>query len=153
MTTEMTMPRRGAGPGGLKLRAAIAVAFVLAKLRPGRLRRVLTRISRGARPASYDEALETYERVVATSRKCAGWYGCLPRSIAIALSCRMSGTWPDWCAGVRDAPPFSPHAWVQAEGRAVNEGAAEDFRPLMVVTVREGGSGDSGGDEDARPGA
>ncbi|MDT0478219.1 transglutaminase-like protein, partial [Streptomyces sp. DSM 41014] len=32
MTTEMTMPRRGAGPGGLRLRAAIAAAFVLAPL-------------------------------------------------------------------------------------------------------------------------
>lgn len=156
MTTEMTMPRRGAGPGSLRLRSAIAAALVLSRLRPGRLRRVLTRISRGARPAGYDQALEVYQAVVATSRRCASWYGCLPRSVAIALVCRMSGTWPDWCAGVRSAPPFSPHAWVQAEGRAVDELSAEELRPLMTVTVREGGGGDSsggdGGDGSARTG-
>ncbi|WP_411079697.1 lasso peptide biosynthesis B2 protein [Streptomyces sp. cmx-18-6] len=153
MTTEMTMPRRGAGPGGLRLRTAIAAAFVLARFKPGRLRRVLTRISRGARPASYDTTLEVYEAVVATSRRCAGRYGCLPRSVAIALACRMSGVWPDWCAGVRTAPPFSPHAWVLAEGRTVGEQAeAADLRPLMVVTVREGGPGEHGGDDDGGSG-
>lgn len=136
MTTEMTMPRRGAGPGGPKLRTAIALALLLAKLKPGRLRKLLTRLSAGARPASYDQTLETYDRVVATSRKCAGWYGCLPRSIAIALVCRMSGTWPDWHAGVRNAPPFQPHAWVAADGRTVGEQNVDDFRPLLKVTTR-----------------
>ncbi|MBB6438286.1 lasso peptide biosynthesis B2 protein [Streptomyces candidus] len=135
MTTEMTMPRRGAGPGGLRLRAAVAAALLLARLKPGRLRKVLTGLSAGARPATYDRTLETYERVVATSRKCAGWYGCLPRSIAIALVCRMSGSWPDWHAGVRNAPPFQPHAWVAAEGRTVGEQNVSDFRPLMKVAV------------------
>lgn len=149
MTTEMTMPRRGAGPGGVRLRAAIAAAFVLARFKPGRLRRVLTRCSRGARPATYDETLEMYEAVTATSRRCAGRYGCLPRSVAIALACRMSGAWPDWCAGVRTAPPFSPHAWVEAGGRTVGEQAeAADLRPLMVVTVREGVPGERGGGDD-----
>jgi hypothetical protein len=135
MTTEMTMPRRGAGPGGLKLRTAIAAALLLARLKPGRLRKLLTRLSSGARPATYDQTLETYDRVVATSRKCAGWYGCLPRSIAIALLCRMSGTWPDWHAGVRNAPPFQPHAWVAADGRTVGEQNVDDFRPLMKVST------------------
>ncbi|MFE7480661.1 lasso peptide biosynthesis B2 protein [Streptomyces sp. NPDC057552] len=153
MTTEMTMPRRGAGPGGLRLRAAIAAAFVLAPLNPGRLRRVLTRCSRGARPATYDETLEVYEAVIATSRRCAGRYGCLPRSVAIALACRMSGVWPEWCAGVRTAPPFAPHAWVQAGGRTVGEQAeAADLRPLMVVKVREGGPGGHDGGDDGGAG-
>ncbi|MEE1938005.1 lasso peptide biosynthesis B2 protein [Streptomyces sp. TRM 70361] len=153
MTTEMTMPRRGSGSGGLRLRAAVAAALVLSRLRPGRLRRVLARVSRGARPAGYEETLRVYEAVVATSRRCAGWYGCLPRSIAIALACRMSGVWPDWCVGVRGAPPFSPHAWVRAGGRAVGEQSAEDLRPLMTVTVCEGGGGDGdGGSGDGRGG-
>ncbi|EMF00610.1 lasso peptide biosynthesis B2 protein [Streptomyces mobaraensis NBRC 13819 = DSM 40847] len=142
MTTEMTMPARGAGRGGPALRVVIALAFLLARLRPGRLRRLLTLISRGARPAHHAEVLEVYQAVVGTSRRCAGWYGCLPRSVAIALVCRLSGTWPDWCAGVRSSPPFAAHAWVEADGRPVGErGRSEDFRPLMVVTVREGGSG------------
>ncbi|WNF28623.1 lasso peptide biosynthesis B2 protein [Streptomyces sp. C11-1] len=155
MTTEMTMPRRGAAAGGPRLRAAIAAAFVLARFKPGRLRRVLTRCSRGARPASYAETLEVYEAVVATSRRCAGRYGCLPRSVAIALACRMSGFWPDWCAGVRTAPPFSPHAWVQAGGRTVGEQAEPaDLRPLMVVTtVREGVPGERGGGGDGSDGS
>ncbi|MFE8912426.1 lasso peptide biosynthesis B2 protein [Streptomyces globisporus] len=146
MTTEMTMPRRGAGAGGVRLRTAIAAAIVLARLKPGRLRRVLARCSRGARPASYAETLEVLEAVVAGSRRCASRYGCLPRSVAVALACRLSGVWPDWCAGVWASPPFSPHAWVLAEGRTVGEQAeAADLRPLMVVTVREGVRGERGG--------
>ncbi|MFC9181600.1 lasso peptide biosynthesis B2 protein [Streptomyces globisporus] len=146
MTTEMTMPRRGAGAGGVRLRTAIAAAIVLARLKPGRLRRVLARCSRGARPASYAETLEVLEAVVAGSPRCASRYGCLPRSVAVALACRLSGVWPDWCAGVWASPPFSPHAWVLAEGRTVGEQAeAADLRPLMVVTVREGVRGERGG--------
>lgn len=154
MTTEMTMPRRGAGAGGVRLRTAIAAAFVLARLKPGRLRRVLARCARGARPASHAETLEVFEAVVATSRRCAGRYGCLPRSVAVALVCRMSGVWPDWCAGVRAAPPFSPHAWVQAGGRTVGEQAEPaDLRPLVVVSVREGVPDERGGRNDDGGGA
>ncbi|MCI0385790.1 lasso peptide biosynthesis B2 protein [Streptomyces sp. CNQ085] len=142
MTTEMTMPRRGSG--GVRVRTAVAAALLLSRLRPGRLRRVLARVSRGARPAGYEETLRVYEAVVAGSRRCAGWYGCLPRSIAIALVCRMSGVWPDWCAGVRGAPPFSAHAWVRAGGRTVGEQEPDDLRPLMTVTVGGGDGGDSG---------
>ncbi|MBV7245287.1 lasso peptide biosynthesis B2 protein [Streptomyces sp. MW-W600-10] len=149
MTTEMTMPRRGAGAGGVRLRTAIAAAFVLARLKPGRLRRVLARCARGARPGSYAETLEVLEAVVTTSRRCASRYGCLPRSVAVALACRMSGVWPDWCAGVRSAPPFAPHAWLQAEGRTVGEQAEPaDLRPLMVVTAEAVAAG--GGVRDER---
>ncbi|MER6699704.1 lasso peptide biosynthesis B2 protein [Streptomyces griseus] len=163
MTTEMTMPRRGAGAGGVRLRTAIVAAFVLARLKPGRLRRVLDRCAGGARPASYAETMEVLEAVVATSRRCASRYGCLPRSVAVALACRMSGVWPDWCAGVRSAPPFAPHAWLQAEGRTVGEQAEPaDLRPLMVVTAAavtagggvrdERGVGDDGGGSESRGG-
>ncbi|MGY1451836.1 lasso peptide biosynthesis B2 protein [Streptomyces sp. SS8] len=148
MTTEMTMPRRGSGSGGVRVRTAVGAALVLSRLRPGRLRRVLARVSRGARPAGYEETLRVYEAVVASSRRCAGWYGCLPRSIAIALVCRMSGVWPDWCAGVRSAPPFSAHAWVRAGGRAVGEQDPDGLRPLMTVTV----GGEDGGDSGEGPG-
>ncbi|MCQ4208914.1 lasso peptide biosynthesis B2 protein [Streptomyces longispororuber] len=135
MSTEMTMPGPGARRGP-RVRAAVGVALVVARLRPDRLRRLLTLLSRGAAPAPHTTALAAYESVVATSRRCAGWYGCLPRSVAVALLCRLSGTWPDWHAGVRAAPPFAPHAWVQAEGRLVGErAAASEYRPLITVTV------------------
>ncbi|MGW7094047.1 lasso peptide biosynthesis B2 protein [Streptomyces sp. NPDC054874] len=61
----------------------------------------------------------------------------------------MSGVRPDWCAGVRAAPPFSPHAWVRAGGRTVGEQAEPaDLRPLMVVTADGGGPGEHGGGDD-----
>ncbi|MFS0692734.1 lasso peptide biosynthesis B2 protein [Streptomyces nitrosporeus] len=54
---------------------------------------------------------------------------------------RMPGTWPDWCAGARTAPPFSPHAWAQAGGRTAGEQAeAADLRPLTTVSAHGGGS-------------
>ncbi|MEV5611768.1 lasso peptide biosynthesis B2 protein [Streptomyces sp. NPDC052225] len=136
MSTEMTMPGQGARRG-VRVRAAVGVALLAARLRPDRLRRLLAFLSRGARPASYATALTAYESVVTTSRRCAGWYGCLPRSVAVALLCRMSGTWPDWHAGVRAAPPFAPHAWVEAEHRLVGERAtADEYRPLITVAAR-----------------
>lgn len=129
----MTMPGRGAR--GIRVRLAIALALPLARLRPDRIQRVLTLLARGARPAPYETALTAYTSVVATSRRCAGWYGCLPRSLAVVLLCRLSGTWPTWHAGVRTAPPFAPHAWVSADDRMVGERAAqEEYRPLMSVT-------------------
>ncbi|QNS03934.1 lasso peptide biosynthesis B2 protein [Streptomyces xanthii] len=132
MSTEMTMP--GGGTRGLRTRAVVGVALLVARLRPDRLRRVLTFLSRGARPASHATALAAYESVVTTSRRCAGWYGCLPRSVAVALLCRLSGTWPVWHAGVRAAPPFAPHAWIEAEARLVGEAATlDEYRPLMSV--------------------
>jgi hypothetical protein len=133
MSTEMTMPgqrvRRGA-----RVRLAVALALLVARLRPDRLRKVLTALSRGARPATYDEASAAYASVVATSRRCAGWYGCLPRSVAVAILCRTAGGWPTWHAGVRAAPPFAPHAWIEADARLVGEPESPDeYRPLMTV--------------------
>nr|WP_202538531.1 lasso peptide biosynthesis B2 protein [Streptomyces sp. SID8379] len=129
----MTMPRPGATRGP-RTRTAVALALGLARLRPDRLRRLLTLLARGARPATHEEALAAYDSVVTASRRCAGWYGCLPRSVAIALLCRTRGTWPTWHAGVRAAPPFAPHAWVQTGDRMVGERAeAGEYCPLMTV--------------------
>lgn len=129
----MTMPGRR-GVGGVRVRLAVAVALPLARLRPDRLCRVLRFVGRGARPVPYGDALAAYEAVVGASRRCAGWYGCLPRSLAVTLLCRLGGAVPAWHAGVRAAPPFAPHAWVTAEGRVVGERAtADEYRPLLTV--------------------
>jgi hypothetical protein len=63
---------------------------------------------------------------------CAGRY-CLQRSLAATLLCRMRGTWPTWCTGVR-TPPFTAHAWIEADGHRVDE--PEDtttYRTILTV--------------------
>lgn len=119
-------------------RAAVAVARPLSLLPPRRIRRILSTASRGARPATRAQALAARQAVVSVSVRCAG-QGCLQRSIATALLCRLRGTWPDWCTGVRSRP-FRAHAWVEAEGSAVGE--ADDM-PLFhtVLSVRHRGGG------------
>ncbi|WP_319637756.1 lasso peptide biosynthesis B2 protein [Streptomyces milbemycinicus] len=99
----------------------------------------MTRLRKGARPATYAEARAAREAVVAVSLRCAGDEGCLPRSLATVLPCRAvpgraRGTWPTWTVGVRARLPFGAHAWVEAEGRMVEERADPSyFRPLFSV--------------------
>ncbi|MGH3821226.1 MAG: lasso peptide biosynthesis B2 protein [Pseudonocardiaceae bacterium] len=72
------------------------------------------------------------QAVVAVSVRCAG-HGCLPRSIATALLCRAHGAWPTWHTGVRTLP-FAAHAWIEAEGRPVDEPhTTTQMRPLITV--------------------
>lgn len=121
----------------LRLRAAARVAAAaarpLSRLRPRRLEQLLACLRAGAAPATYDQALAAHEAVVAASAHCAGIRQCLPRSIAICLLCRLRGTWPTWCTGVRTGP-FRAHAWVEAQGRPVAEipGVGE-YSLLMCV--------------------
>ncbi|MFJ4200807.1 lasso peptide biosynthesis B2 protein [Streptomyces sviceus] len=113
-------------------RCAVGAAHLLAKVPPRRLRRVLRTVSRGSRPATAAQTLDARTSVVSVSAWCAG-QGCLERSIATVLLCRLHGTWPDWCTGVRTRP-FRAHAWVEAEGRPVGE--PEDtglFRAMISV--------------------
>jgi hypothetical protein len=45
----------------------------------------------------------------------------------------MRGVWPTWTTGVR-TPPFTAHAWVEAEGRRVGEPAETDnYRTMLAV--------------------
>ncbi|MCG0065517.1 lasso peptide biosynthesis B2 protein [Streptomyces tricolor] len=110
----------------------VGVARLLAKVKPARLRAVLEFARRGAAPATVDQALAAREAVVSVSLRCAG-QGCLQRSIATALLCRVRGTWPTWCTGVR-THPFAAHAWVEAEGQLVGEGHPKGhFKTLMSI--------------------
>lgn len=115
---------------------AAGLARGLARLTPTRLRRVLEYARRGARPATEAEAARARNAVVAMSRRCTGQW-CLQRSIATALLCRMSGTWPDWRTGVK-IQPFRAHAWVEAEGRPVGEDADQvrSYHVVMSVPCR-----------------
>lgn len=100
-------------------RCAVGAAHLLAKVPPRRLRRVLGAVRRGSRPATAAQTLDARSSVVSVSAWCAG-QGCLERSIATVLLCRLHGAWPDWCTGVR-TQPFRAHAWVEAEGGPVGE--------------------------------
>jgi hypothetical protein len=116
-------------------RAAVGAARLVARLPPRRIRAVLRLLRRGARPADYAAALRARQAVTAVSTLCAGRY-CLQRSLATALLCRLGGSWPTWCSGVRTSP-FAAHAWVEAEGRCVGE--PEDtttYRALIRVPAR-----------------
>lgn len=115
-------------------RAVIALSFLLARLSPAHLQLVLRLLSRHAEPADLTTTGHAYRLVVATSPRCAGWWGCLPRSIAVALLCRLRGQWPTWCVGVRNSPPFAAHAWVESEGEIVGETASPStYTPLVRV--------------------
>ncbi|KOU36430.1 lasso peptide biosynthesis B2 protein [Streptomyces sp. WM6378] len=112
---------------------ATGAARLIVTLKPHRIRRVLSMVRRGAAPATTSEALAAREAVVTLSARCAG-EGCLQRSVATALLCRMRGVWPDWCTGVRTAP-FRAHAWVEADGLPVGEPRRGEFHRMMVVPV------------------
>ncbi|TGA99093.1 lasso peptide biosynthesis B2 protein [Streptomyces sp. MZ04] len=111
---------------------ATAAARLIVTLKPHRIRRVLSAVRRGSAPATAEEALAARQAVVALSARCAG-EGCLQRSVATVLLCRMRGVWPDWCTGVRTSP-FRAHAWVEVDGLPVGEphqpGA---YHRMMVV--------------------
>ncbi|MFD0475475.1 lasso peptide biosynthesis B2 protein [Nonomuraea thailandensis] len=85
---------------------------------------------RGAAPATAAQAKAARDAVIAVSLSCAG-QGCLPRSIAAALLCRLRGTWPTWCTGVR-VHPFAAHAWIEAGGRPVDEPPVHYHRTIVV---------------------
>ncbi|AWN26450.1 MULTISPECIES: lasso peptide biosynthesis B2 protein [unclassified Streptomyces] len=119
----------------LAARVTVAAALALARLSPAHIRRVLAVVRGRARPSRYDQAQGARQAVVAVSMICAG-QGCLARSIATALLCRLGGHWPVWRVGARTSP-FGAHAWVEAEGRPVEEGDnITGFRPLMTVGPR-----------------
>lgn len=66
---------------------------------------------------------------------CSGRY-CLHRSLATTLLCRIGGTWPTWCTGVR-TPPFAAHVWVEAEGHRVGEPQdTATYRTMLTVPPR-----------------
>jgi hypothetical protein len=125
---SVPLPRR------LLTYAVIGAARLLATRSPRRIRTVLGWLRRGARPATPGQAKAARDTVVAVSLTCAAREGCLPRSLATVLLCRLRGQWPAWCVGARRLPPFGAHAWVEADGMAVDEPYPPDyFRVLFRV--------------------
>lgn len=136
MTTPSALHRPADVPFTRRLTARLVLlpALALSLLPPRRLRAVLDLVRRGAAPASAAQAGAARDAMCAASLRCAGPRGCLPRSLGAALLCRLRGTWPTWCTGVRVVPPFTAHAWIEAEGHPVDEGVPDGyFTRLMVV--------------------
>ncbi len=135
VSTQAALPKK---PGAVSIGRRVICWWItiaargLAMLPPRWIRSVLDIVSARARPASYAEAKTARDTVTTVSLRCAG-PGCLPRSIATALLCRLHGAWPTWRVGVRTTP-FSAHAWVEAEGRPVDEPPGTNrFHVLMTV--------------------
>jgi hypothetical protein len=112
----------------------VGVARLLATQPPRRIRKVLSRLRRRAAPATFQQAKAARDTVVTVSLACAAREGCVARSLATVLLCRLRGQWPTWCVGARRVPPFGAHAWVEADGRPVGEEYPTDyFRTLFTV--------------------
>lgn len=125
----------------LQMISVILVSRMISRLSPGAIARVLAFLSRGSAPATAEIAERAYTDVTKSSIGMAGPYSCLPRSISVALLCRMRGYWPRWCVGARMHPPFAAHAWVESpEGRAVGE---MENREIYQVLLSVGPSGAS----------
>lgn len=121
-------------PHRILAHAVIGAARLLATRSPRRIRRVLGWLRRGAAPATVEQARAARDTVVAVSLTCAAREGCLPRSLATVLLCRLRGQWPTWCVGARRLPPFGAHAWVEVDGVPVDEPYPPDyFRALFRV--------------------
>ena len=114
---------------------AIGVARLLATQPPRRIRTVLGWLRRGAKPATFEQAKAARDDVTAVSLVCASREGCVPRSLATVLLCRVRGGWPTWCVGARRVPPFGAHAWVEVDGVPVGEDHPADyFRTFFAVS-------------------
>ena len=99
---------------------AVGAARLLATQSPRRIRTVLSWLRRGAKPATVEQAKAARDAVVAVSLVCAAREGCVARSLATLLLCRV--------------PPFAAHAWVEADGIMVGEDYPPDyFRTLFTV--------------------
>ncbi|WP_320783357.1 lasso peptide biosynthesis B2 protein [Streptomyces sp. CRN 30] len=112
---------------------AVAAARLLATRSPYTIGRVLRRLRGGAAPATTAQASAARAAVVTVSRRCATDTGCLQRSLAAALLCRLGGVWPTWCTGVRTRP-FSAHAWIAVDGTPVSERQSADYyTPVLTI--------------------
>lgn len=117
----------------LRVRTMVLAARLLSTRSPKRIRQLLTRLRRNARPATCAEAVDARHAVVSVSLACAGREGCLIRSLATVLLCRSYGYWPTWCLGARRLAPFYAHAWVEVDGVMIGEDYPADYFRLFFT--------------------
>jgi Transglutaminase-like superfamily len=126
---SVPLPRR------VLVRVVVAAARLLATQSPRRIRRVLGFLRRGAKPATVEQVQAARDAVTAVSLTCAAREGCVPRSLATILLCRLRGRWASWSVGARRIPPFGAHAWVEVGGVPVGEDEypPDYFRAFFTV--------------------
>ncbi|MBY6350623.1 lasso peptide biosynthesis B2 protein [Rhodococcoides corynebacterioides] len=115
----------------------ITTARLLVRLQVTALVRVLTLVSRNARPATHWQAERSRDAVIVSSIYCADQNGCLLRSTSAALLCLVRyQRWPAWLVGVQERAPFAAHAWIEADATPVGEAKLiSQFRPLIEVSA------------------
>ncbi|HKS44725.1 MAG TPA: lasso peptide biosynthesis B2 protein [Amycolatopsis sp.] len=112
--------------------AAVGTARVIltaTRGHPARIRAVLRILRTGASPADLAAAVRARGCVTTVSLRCASDHGCLLRSVAIVVACRLAGRTVVWRVGTVSPPPSS-HAWVEAAGVP----AGEPFDPRLLYS-------------------
>lgn len=112
----------------------VSLARLMVRSSPTVLRTRLARLCSGVRLGSYFEVQKVRDAVLSSSSLCRGSDACLIRSVTVLLVCRWKGYVPVWCVGVAVVPPFAAHAWLEAEGRVVDEPFTVDsFKAFFKV--------------------
>ncbi|MGW4528407.1 lasso peptide biosynthesis B2 protein [Amycolatopsis sp. NPDC004378] len=102
---------------------AIGVARLIltaTRARPARIRVVLRALRTGANEAEFESAMRARACVTTVSLRCASDHGCLLRSVAIVVACRLAGGSVRWYVGTASPPPAS-HAWVEVADAPIGE--------------------------------
>lgn len=121
---------------GIDVALSVTSARMLARLSPRALETIMRFVSRGSMAATFCVATKAHADVIDSSIGMAGPHSCLPRSISVALLCRIRGYWPRWCVGVRTHPPFAAHAWIEAEERMIGEFTSPGAYQTMISIDR-----------------
>lgn len=129
-------PEPATRPTGLdaaKAHLAVVAAFWVGFLPPSAIAALLKKVMRGARESTPQQAAVVRAYICAVSARCAG-QGCLQRSIAVVLMCRLAGHVPAWKTGYQ-VDPFLAHAWVEAGSSPVQEpSSVATYAVVLEVT-------------------
>jgi hypothetical protein len=114
--------------------AAAALILAATRARPARIRAVLRLLDAGAIPASLALAQRCRAIVITVSPRAASDHGCLGRSLAVLVACRLAGRTVTWRVGVASPPP-SLHAWVEVDDTPVGERFDPRLLYSPIITV------------------
>lgn len=102
-----------------KVILAVMIAALIELMPISLMLGILSRLMRGVRESDTSETSTARAEVCGASARCLG-EGCLRRSIAVVVLCRMDGHCPTWKSGYQ-VNPFRAHAWVEVDGTPVDE--------------------------------